>query len=361
MNKDEKPSPAIKAAFAKWALARRGSENPQRQTNPVWLWLAETRLWPHKAHELSGAKSKQEPGWSFSRYGQSETLLEDGRTVHIGGEHEDFYDPDFFIYNDVTIFEGGRAIDVFGYPATEFPPTDFHSATLVKGQIVIIGRLGYPEGRSEDATPVFILHLDDFKISELKTSGDQPAWLHKHSAKLDETRQAIICDDGVVTHHETGRVIENIASWRLCLATGAWSKVGEKPWSRWLLMRSDESPNELWELGQVYWAERTKREDKFSREMRKKFAARGHEVDTGLYEARYSPCVDVFEIIEDEDDFRTHVVKFGNYRLRFDEQYESILLTCENGLPVEEIEALLEHYVKVFGKLEGVQYKAVKV
>ena len=361
MNKDETPSPAIKAAFSEWALAKRGSENPQRQTNPVWVWLAETRFWPHKSHKLVGAGSKQEPGWCFSRYGQSETQLEDGKTVYIGGEHEDYYDPDFFIYNDVTIFEKGQASEVFGYPDTVFPPTDFHSATLVDGKIIIVGRLGYPEGRSEDTTPVFILHLDDFRISELKTSGNQPAWMHEHSAKLDETSQAIICDGGVVTHHETGRIIENIASWRLCLDTGAWSKVSEKPWSRWLLMRKDESHNELWDLRQVSYAQRTKREDQSSREIKQKFAARGHEVDTELYEARYSPTVDVFEITEDEDDFRTHRLSFGHHRLRFEEQYDSILLTFESGVAVDEEEALLKHYVEVFSKLEGVPYKAVKV
>ncbi|MEM6539316.1 MAG: hypothetical protein AAF668_16510 [Pseudomonadota bacterium] len=361
MNQHEKPSQAIKAAFSEWALAKRGSENPQRQTNPVWAWLAETRLWPHKSHELAGAGSKQEPGWCFCRYGQSETLLEDGRTVFIGGEHEDFYDPDFYIYNDVTVFEDGRVSEVFGYPTTVFPPTDFHSATLLNGRIIIVGRLGYPEDRSEDTTPAFVLRLDDFTIRELKTSGDQPAWMHEHSAKLDETGEAIICEGGVVTLYETGRTIENIASWRLCLVTGAWSKVGEKPWSRWLLMRNDESPNELWELSQLSWAHKTKREDQFSREIRQKLAARGHEVNAELYEARYSPTVEVFEITEDSDDFRRHTVSYGRQKLRFDEQYDAILLTAECALAVEEEKALLEHYIAVFSELEGVPYKTVKI
>ena len=41
------------------------------------------------------------PFWSFDRYGMSVTHLEDGRIILIGGEHEDYYDPYFFIYNDV--------------------------------------------------------------------------------------------------------------------------------------------------------------------------------------------------------------------------------------------------------------------
>ena len=43
------------------------------------------------------------PVWCFSRFGTSLTELPDGRFVQIGGEHEDFYDPDFCIYNDVTV------------------------------------------------------------------------------------------------------------------------------------------------------------------------------------------------------------------------------------------------------------------
>lgn len=361
MKNDETPSRAVITAFSDWALARRGLSNPEKQTNPVWVWLAETRFWPHEARELVGESQKQEPGWCFSRYGQSETLLEDGRTVCIGGEHEDFYDPDFFIYNDVTIFEKGRAVEVFGYPAREFPPTDFHSATLIDGQIIIIGRLGYPEGRSKKITPVFILRLDDFTISELQTSGQQPAWMHEHSATLEPTGQSIICEGGLTIHHGTGHYVENIASWRLCLASGTWSKISEKPWSRWLLMRGDESRNELWELSQVSWMQRTNRDRQSIRKILASFSARGHQVDTELYEARYAPNVDIFEIAEDKDDYRTHHVSFGNQSLRFVEQYDSVLMTCESDLGIEDQETLVNHYVKVFGKLEGVPYKAEKL
>jgi hypothetical protein len=39
------------------------------------------------------------------------TLLPDGRAIQIGGEHEDYYDPDFCIYNDVFVHEPDRSID----------------------------------------------------------------------------------------------------------------------------------------------------------------------------------------------------------------------------------------------------------
>ncbi|HKJ63528.1 MAG TPA: hypothetical protein VKA94_16275, partial [Hyphomicrobiales bacterium] len=39
------------------------------------------------------------PFWSWERFGQSSTPLADGRIIHVAGEHEDYYDPDFCIYN----------------------------------------------------------------------------------------------------------------------------------------------------------------------------------------------------------------------------------------------------------------------
>ena len=69
--------------------------------------------------------------WCFDRFGTSKTALEDGRTVHIGGEHEDFYDPDFHIYNDVIVVSSSGQVAIYGYPLEAFPPIDFHSATLV--------------------------------------------------------------------------------------------------------------------------------------------------------------------------------------------------------------------------------------
>ncbi len=327
----------------------------------MWVWLAEAGFSAYTAHDVAGSGKKQEPGWCFSRYGQSETLLEDGRRVFIGGEHEDFYDPDFFIYNDVVVFEEDRVTEIFGYPTADFPPTDFHSATLVNDRIVIIGRLGYSEDRADDITPVFVLSLDDYSMSEMKTSGQQPAWMHKHSATLDEAGEAIICEGGVTTHAATGQVIENIGNWRLCLNSGEWSLVGEKSWSRWLLMRSDETPNELWELGQVSWATKSKIVDKYAREIQEKFAERGHVANVKLYDERYEPNVEVFNIEEDEDDFRSHVVQFGNSRIRFDEQYDSVLVTFERDEGAEAEGSLISHYTKVFGELEGVPYKAVKL
>src|SRR5262245_53013448 len=43
------------------------------------------------------------PFWSWQRYGRTSTPLPDGRIIHIAGEHEDAYDTDFCIYNDIVV------------------------------------------------------------------------------------------------------------------------------------------------------------------------------------------------------------------------------------------------------------------
>ena len=126
------------------------------------------------------------PVWSFARFGQSATRLRDGRLVLIAGEHEDHYDPDFWIYNDVTLLDGAGGVQHFLYPRELFPPTDFHSATLVGDGILLIGSLGYPEARRDGDTQVLRLDLGDFSIAPVETQGEKPGWIHRHKAELTD-------------------------------------------------------------------------------------------------------------------------------------------------------------------------------
>jgi hypothetical protein len=91
--------------FTKWRSPRYGNANPERMNNPVWEWLVRCRVSAYWANEEFDGPSSFDAGpcWCFRRFGQSKTQLPDGRTVLIGGEHEDFYDPDFYIYNDVVV------------------------------------------------------------------------------------------------------------------------------------------------------------------------------------------------------------------------------------------------------------------
>ena len=82
-----------------------GTANPSDMDSPFWKFQAGPgQLSAWSARQIFGdtiyhfAESR-DPVWCFIRIGSTLTKLPDGRIVCIGGEHEDFYDPDFCIYN----------------------------------------------------------------------------------------------------------------------------------------------------------------------------------------------------------------------------------------------------------------------
>lgn len=154
---------------------RFGRANPERMRVPVWEWMVRTKQDPYLVRESLKLESNYgrhvNPDWCFDRMGAAQVEMADGRIITIAGEHEDFYDPDFCIYNDVVVQQGDD-VEIYGYPRSVFPPTDFHTATLVGANIVIIGSLGYPEERSPSPTPVFRLDTADYRIEGVETKGE---------------------------------------------------------------------------------------------------------------------------------------------------------------------------------------------
>ena len=70
------------------------------------------------------------------------------------------YDPQFFIFNDVVVYDPqSDSYELYRYPTYVFPPTDFHTTTLLGDSIRIIGNLGYKQDRG-DVTPVYRLQLE---------------------------------------------------------------------------------------------------------------------------------------------------------------------------------------------------------
>ena len=335
--------------------------NPEVMTNDVWTWLIETEAWPHSAHEAAGNGEKQSPGWCFSRYGQSETQLSDGRTLYIGGEHEDFYDEDFYIYNDVIVKFPDGSIATLGYPEDIFPPTDFHTATEVGNDVFVIGCLGYPEQRQSDATKVYVLDLASYSIRPFEVEGEQPPSIYKHSARYSAEQNAIFCEGGKSTHLPTGETVENIATWRLCLGSGGWTKTFEKPWTRWILVREDESRNELWELSQLEWAEKTGREDDYTKTYRQAFFERNHTPNISMFIDRYSPNIEHEKLPDDEDEFRCHRITVGDVVVRFLEDSYSVTVTVEGNLAEDLMSALKSHGLETLSHVEGVPYKIIEL
>jgi hypothetical protein len=175
-------------------------DNPTKIDKPFWKYMiARPNLNGYVARKKLGldnvAAYNKGPVFCFQRMGMTETKLPDGRVVYIGGEHEDFYDPDFFIYNNVVVVRGEsdepgntdeevhprpEDIDIYGYPTDVFLPTDFHTATYYKDEssgkeyIYIIGGLGYEDGPHRERTITHRLDLQDFSIRRLETGGNVP-------------------------------------------------------------------------------------------------------------------------------------------------------------------------------------------
>lgn len=166
--------------------------------------------------------------WCYDRFGSSLTLLDDGRFVQIGGEHEDYYDPDFFIYNDVVIHDGRGDFQIYGYPRDVFPPTDFHTATLCPDGIYIIGCLGYMDQRQLGFTPVYRLELESWRIETIPTTGQMPGWIQKHRARYDPDRNVIRIAGGtrhVVDEDSTPELKDNAHQFELELTQLTWRRI----------------------------------------------------------------------------------------------------------------------------------------
>jgi len=132
------------------------------------------------------------PFWSWERFGRTSTKLPDGRIIHIAGEHEDGYDPDFCIYNDVVVEHPDGRLEFYLYPRDVFPPTDFHSATLIGDEIVLIGSLGYRDLRRPGETQVLKLDTRTLRIAPVATTGEGPGWISRHTAERRESSILVV-------------------------------------------------------------------------------------------------------------------------------------------------------------------------
>jgi ankyrin repeat protein len=218
-----------KEEFLRDRTRRFGSANPERMDIPFWRAMVRNGWCGYQAARHFGEETYDHdaPVWCHQRYGMSLTPLPDGRWVQIAGEHEDHYDPDFCIYNDVILHDGKGGFEILGYPEEVFPPTDFHSATLVGEWIYLIGNLSYPATREAFGyeTPVFRFHTGSGKIERVATSGESPGWIHDHQAKFEDGRIRVFQGKVLTVDGDGETDITGLrGSFALDLATGIWTK-----------------------------------------------------------------------------------------------------------------------------------------
>jgi hypothetical protein len=362
---DAPPADITRDLFLVFRSPRPALRNPQRMTNPVWAWLArqpELSAWSANKKFDGPGSMEVGPGWCASRFGRSTTELPDGRTIEIGGEHEDYYDPDFYIYNDVVLKSPGGELDIYGYPHQDFPPTDFHSATLVGDRIIVIGRLGYAWQRAPGVTPVYALDTRTLAISPLTTGGDNPGWIHEHTAELRDDGLAIVVRAGKRLVERDGErdFVENIDDWSLDLASGVWTRLTDRRWPQWELARADGKSSDLFRIGNATW--HVGRDTDYDREQLARLEADlGRLPDFALYEARYRPPVPHAAkpgTDDDDDDWNITRIVVDGVIVRYREESSVVHLMIEGSLPPAREHAIVEDARRKLAELEQTEYVA---
>jgi hypothetical protein len=353
LQRKSEPPPAISQdEFLAWRSPRTEPGGPARLDHPLWHWLVRTRHSAYAGNNAFGGPSPFQAGpmWCFDRFGMSETLLPDGRVVHIAGEHEDGYDPDFFIYNDVVVVAPDGAIAIHGYGREVFPPTDFHTATLVGDAIFIVGRLGYPEQRVVGATPVFRLDLDTMAIAPVATHGVAPGWIHGHAAALADDGRTILVSGGEIYRGSERSELENIDRWSLDVETGCWTRLSALDWQRWTMLRVDRKRNRIWDTRQELWRrdhgwpgqESHWRHDE----------APDLEALEGLYRFKgTSPPT------EDEREYNVFVTIVDGVPVRFKEDGWTVSVLVEGRLPDARLEEMQRDTLSTLGRLDAAKWE----
>ncbi|MCY6492760.1 hypothetical protein [Leptolyngbya sp. GGD] len=131
-------------------------------------------------------------------------------------------------YNDVVVYDGQGNLQIYGYPTTVFPPTDFHTATWVAGWIYIIGNLGYLGDRTIGETPVYRLNCSTFAIEKVTTCGEAPGWIHKHRAVLSHGQIHISGGKIWAIQQDKPTLVDHTEAYFLDLEQHCWHRVEYK-------------------------------------------------------------------------------------------------------------------------------------
>jgi hypothetical protein len=140
-----------------------------------------------------------------------------------------------------VVFGPENEIEIYGYPKEVFPPTDFHTATLVGDEIIVIGCLGNVKDRRLGFTPVYSVNTKSFRISEMITSGMGPGWIFEHAAELSaDSLTSIRGGQRVELKNGKQRFQRNNEEFSLHIRTGSWTQVTNRNWPQWTIGQEDD-------------------------------------------------------------------------------------------------------------------------
>lgn len=348
----------------------RGTANPTVMDNAFWDWCIRSGDSAYAINEDFGGPDSMSAGpcWCFQRMGQAQVVLPDGRQVYIAGEHEDHYDPDFYIYNDVVIVDESDNITIYGYPESVFPPTDFHSATLVGEEVYVVGNLGYPDDRNSENTQVFRLNTKSWQMDRVHTFGHRPGWIHGHTATFSDHDNAILVSGGKICGE---RILENLEDYQLSLDDLSWSKLTDRNWQRWILERADGESNNLWQIRSARWNKQLggaidEHLEQALSDLPVDMAAelalpKVSDDQLAILATLYQSPISGDLAIEHEEQYGVFLLDIDGTTVRFNEDMYDITVTIEGEMPVETANAILSDLRQKLSKLENTTYELISL
>ena len=261
----------------------------------------------------------------------------------------------FSIYQDVIVQHPDGRVDIFGYPLENFPPTDFHSATLVGDRIILIGNLGYQHQRHPGRTQVLALDTKSWRVTQQPTSGENPGWIHDHHATISENGSCITISNGKLVTDPDSSILENIDDWQLNLHDWKWTRLTKRDWPRWEVTRQDGEPNNLWEMRQAEFHEQMRKHAKTDDLELPEFRRAS---DPMLLEKLYVPPLDCEPIPPSAEQYNVYRVKLDGIIVRYVEDMDSIMITIEGKLDQTKTDTIVENLCEKLGKLEGTIFTA---
>lgn len=341
------------------ALTSFSTQNPTKLTNPYWQTIVHNDLNSYDIEQALGLDISHSfyntdnpvraPLWGMQRMGQSSTLLPDGREILIGGEYEDGYDPQFCIYNDVIVKHPNGHCDIYGYPKHIFPPTDFHTATLVDDTIWIIGSMGYGDERQYSQTQVCQLNTTTYEITKLATVNSM-GWVNDHKAEYQDG-QIIISGGRLLVENPDLPMHENYDEWALNLSTLIWTNITNKQWQRFYLGRKDDDYLSVDRIrGLDFYKQHMP--DSYEKEIIELTKDLGIRPNEALAQQLYQPAL---KHSDDDTDLPYNQVAIivDEVRVRYVDDMTCIQVYIEGELPKEKVAIIKENLRHKLEKLEN--------
>lgn len=331
------------------------TKNPTHLTNPYWQWVVYHQLNPYQILDSIPTLDKKlgvhrnnenslPPMWSFERMGQSETHLPDGRIILIGGEFDDYYDPNFCIFNDVVVKYPNGNIEIYGYPIDVFAPTDFHSATLIDDEIYIIGNIGYMNDRQYHTTPIYKLNINTLKINKVE-SRNQIGWIHHHTATMKNGQ--IIVKNGYICDDDNSPMRENIDEWTFNPKTLVWTNLTNHCWQGFLVERQDFDWLSLSEF-RCLESDKRYRPEQFENTLECLRSKLGIEPNLDLYHQLFIPPITHHQDQNDEN-----AIWIDGIKIRYVDDMDNIKVYIEGQLSDEVVQLLQDNLCYKLSKLEN--------